>query len=223
MTAAPLKVVSVSGMPEHERGGSAVVVLHGWGAEGTDLVPLAKALKRPGVRFFVPAAPLPEVGGGRAWWHLDGDRPVHAYDDQPPAGHQPHAQVAASRELVLALVTRIRQQFQPGRLVVAGFSQGAMLSLDVALAARPPVDQVAMLSGVILADTLPALHAEGSPRPTVLVTHGRSDPQLPFAGGDRAREILQRHGFPVTWLPFKGGHEIPTPVLESLRAFLADA
>ena len=46
---------------------------------------------------------------------------------------------------------------------MAGFSQGAMLSLDVALASRPPVDLVAMLSGVMLADTLPALLPRGHP------------------------------------------------------------
>ena len=75
-----LNVVRVSGMSEDERGGTAVVVLHGWGAEGTDLVPLAEELKRPGVRFFVPAAPLAEIGGGRAWWHLDPKtRPPHTY------------------------------------------------------------------------------------------------------------------------------------------------
>jgi phospholipase/carboxylesterase len=61
-----LEVVSVTDMKEEERGGSAVIVLHGWGAPGDDLVPLAKRLNRPGVRFFVPAAPLPEIGGGRA-------------------------------------------------------------------------------------------------------------------------------------------------------------
>ena len=58
-----LKMVLVSDMREDERGGSAVIVLHGWGAPGDDLVPVAKVLNRPGARFFVPAAPLPEVGG----------------------------------------------------------------------------------------------------------------------------------------------------------------
>ena len=82
-----LKVARVSSMRDDDRGGSAVVVLHGWGAPGDDLVPLAEALNRPGVRFFVPAAPLPEMGGGRAWWHLDPNtRPPHADTDQVPAG-----------------------------------------------------------------------------------------------------------------------------------------
>src|SRR4029079_9918328 len=77
-----LSVVRVSSMRDDERGGTAVIVLHGWGAPGDDLVPIAEALKRPGTRFFVPAAPLPEMGGGRAWWHLDPHtRPPHAATD----------------------------------------------------------------------------------------------------------------------------------------------
>ena len=103
---------------------------------------------------------------------------------------------------------------------MAGFSQGAMLALDVALAARPPVDRVAMLSGVMLADTLPPCTPTGSPRPPVLVTHGRSGSAAAVRRRRSRRQILQRHGFPVTWLPFKGGHEIPRPVMEALRAFL---
>ena len=54
-----LDVVVVSEMRDDERGGDAVVVLHGWGAPGDDLVPLAEALARPGVRFFVPAGRCP--------------------------------------------------------------------------------------------------------------------------------------------------------------------
>ena len=69
---------------------TAVVLLHGWGAAGDDLVALADELVRPGTRFFVPEGPLVEMGGGRAWWHLDDGRPVHAYDDQPP-GRPPSA------------------------------------------------------------------------------------------------------------------------------------
>ena len=199
----------------------AVVLLHGWGAPGDDLVALADELVRPGTRFFVPEGPLVELGGGRAWWHLDEARPPHAWDEQLPSGHAPHAQVTAARELVLALVDQIRTRFQPRALALAGFSQGGMLALDVALAARPPVDRVAVLSGVLLADSLPALLAEASPRPPVLISHGRQDPLLRFEGGERASQILERRGFPVTWLPFTGGHEIPTPVMEALRKFLA--
>ncbi len=216
-----LKVVRVSGMREDERGGQAVVVLHGWGAPGDDLVPLAEALKRPGVRFFVPAAPLPEMGGGRAWWHLDPNtRPPHASTDQLPAGFRPTPDVIAARAAVQALIATAVDTYAPTSVALVGFSQGAMLSMDVALAGAPGVDRVAAMSGVLLVDSLPGLSAAHPTRPRFLLSHGRQDPVVPFASGTRAKELLEQHGFPVTWRPFDGGHEIPRPVLADVERFL---
>jgi len=61
------------------------------------------------------------------------------------------------------------------------------------------------------------------PRPAVFVSHGRQDPVLPFAGGQLVKDTLERHGFPVTWRPFEGGHEIPPTIVEGLRSFLFGA
>jgi phospholipase/carboxylesterase len=216
-----LTVAEISGgMRERERGGTAVVLLHGWGAPGDDLVGLAQELAHPRARFFVPAAPLTEIGGGRAWWHLDPHAaPEHAHDDQPPA-REPHADVKAARLAVQAVLRTIRQRHAPDRLCLAGFSQGAMLSLDVALDASPPVDRVAALSGVLLVDSIPGLRAARATRPAVFISHGRRDPRLPFSGGERAGQLLQRHGFQVAFHPFDGGHEIPPAVVSALGAFL---
>ena len=215
-----LTVAKVGTMRDDERGGTAVVLLHGWGAAGDDLVGLAHELQHPRSRFFVPAAPLPEVGGGRAWWHFDrGDRPEHAWDDRAPA-RAPHPALAASRAAVQAVLRTVRQRYAPERLCLAGFSQGAMLSLDVALAADPAVDRVAVLSGILLVDSLPGLRAARPPRPPVFISHGRHDPVLPFAGSERARDMLQRHGFDVSFHPFEGGHEIPGVIIGALAEFL---
>ena len=62
-----------------------------------------------------------------------------------------------------------------------------------------------------------------TPRPTkprFLLSHGRQDPVVPFASGTRAKELLDEHGYPVTWRPFDGGHEIPPPVLAEVERFL---
>jgi phospholipase/carboxylesterase len=214
-------IVSVSGMREDERGGGAVIVLHGWGAPGDDLVPLAEALNRPGVRFFIPAGPLPERGGGRAWWHLDPDtRPPHAYADEPPPGFQPTPEVLAARTGVQALIANIVAQHAPATVSLVGFSQGAMLALDVALAGAPAVDSVVAMFGAILVDSLAALTAPRATRPRFLLAHGRHDPVVPVAGGSRAKELLEKHGFPVRWRPFDGGHEIPAPLLADVERFL---
>jgi phospholipase/carboxylesterase len=214
-----LEVVSGSELEEDETGGAALVLLHGWGAPGDDLVGLAEALDGPRTRFFFPAGPLAERGGGRAWWHLDGpDRPAHAWDDQPRA-EPPHPQLLAVRGAIQRVLRTIQRRYRPESLIIGGFSQGAMVALDVALAAAPVVDKVAVLSGVLLADSLPALRAPG-PKPAVFVSHGRRDGVLSFDGGERCQQLLAAHGVPVTWRPFDGDHEIPAGIVEELRAFL---
>jgi phospholipase/carboxylesterase len=215
-----LEVARFGFMGEEERGGVAVVLLHGWGASGDDLVPLARELGRPGTRFFVPAAPLAETGGGRAWWHLDASRPATATDGELPAGHQPNHQLGVVRSSVQAILRTIRSRYAPNTLVLGGFSQGAMLSLDVALAADPPVDRVVVMSGSLLADSLEGLRTAQGGRPPVFVSHGRSDGMLPFQGAERAKDTLERHGFAVTWHPFEGGHQIPRSVVEHVREFM---
>jgi phospholipase/carboxylesterase len=218
-----LQHVVISGMRTDERGGQAVVVLHGWGAPGDDLVPLAEALERPGVRFFVPAAPLPEMGGGRAWWHLDPyTRPPHAVSDQMAPGFQPTAAVVEARVAVQGLVASVVERYAPATVALMGFSQGAMLSIDVALAGTPGVDRVVAMSGVLLMDSVPSLTAPRLTRPRFLLSHGRQDPVVPFAGGARAKEVLEKSGFDVTFRPFDGGHEIPPPVLADAEQFLFD-
>lgn len=216
-----LDVVRVSSMRDDERGGVAVVVLHGWGAAGDDLVPVARALQRPGARFFVPAAPLPEMGGGRAWWHLNPNtRPPHAATDQVAPGFQPNAAVVAARTAVQGLIATIVERHAPASVALMGFSQGAMLSTDVALAGTPAVDRVVAMSGVLLADSVPALIAPRARKPRFLLSHGRQDPVVPFASGTRAKELLETHGLPVTWRPFDGGHEIPPPLMAEVDRFL---
>jgi phospholipase/carboxylesterase len=216
-----LKVVCVSEMSEDERGGSAVVVLHGWGAPGDDLVPVAEALLRPGVRFFVPAAPLSEMGGGRAWWHLDPtSRPPDAYPDRLPPGFQPTPAVVAARAAVQALLATVVDRYAPTTVALVGFSQGAMLSLDVALAGAPGVDRVVAMSGLLLMDSVPALRAPHARDLRFLLCHGRRDPVVPFSSGTQAKDLLEKQGFSVTWQPFDGGHEIPSPVLGAVNRFL---
>lgn len=199
------------------------MLLHGWRAPGDDLVPLARQLAAPGTRFLVPAGPLPEPNGGRAWWSLDtNERPAHAWSDELPPGHRPNGQVAAARGAVQALLRDARRRYAPESTAIVGFSQGAMLALDVAIAAAPEVDRVAVLSGVLLADTLPNLRARppSAARPAVFVAHGSADSAVPFGAGQSIRSVLEPRGYAVTWHPFDGGHEIPSAVISALRAFL---
>jgi phospholipase/carboxylesterase len=211
----------VTQMPDDERGGTAVLLLHGYGAQADDLVSLARSLQRPRTRFILPAAPLSLPGGGRAWWDIEaGDRPRYVTDEvgaQPPA---PNSQLEAARRDVQAVLARTVHLYAPEELFIVGFSQGAMLSLDVALAGAPSVQRVGVLSGALLTDAVALLDAPRKIRPAVFISHGREDTRLPFFGAERMKSELEERGFSVTFEPFSGGHEIPEAVVSELRRFL---
>ena len=219
-----LDVAHVSQMRDDERGGSVVVLLHGFGARGDDLVSLAQALQVPRARFILPAAPLALAGGGRAWWNIDAaDRPRYATDPQANAPSAPSAALDAARLAVQGVLRSALDRYVPDSLMLAGFSQGAMLSLDVALAAAPSVQRVAMLSGALLVDAATRLDAFNGARPAVFISHGHGDRRLPFAGGERARQALEMRGFSVKFRDFEGGHEIPEAIVAELKSFLFPA
>jgi phospholipase/carboxylesterase len=140
--------------------------------------------------------------------------------------------VVAARAAVQALIATIVDRHAPTTVALVGFSQGAMLAIDVALAGAPVVERVVAMSGVLLLDSVSALTAPHVTKPSTkpstkpftkprfLLSHGRQDPVVPFPSGDRAKELLERHGFSVTWRPFEGGHEIPQPILRDVDRFL---
>jgi phospholipase/carboxylesterase len=117
-------------------------------------------------------------------------------------------------------LSRVRERLAPRRVALAGFSQGAMLALDVALTCDAGVERVAVLSGALLVDSLPALHASCASRPRVLVTHGSIDPIVPFPNAEHAVAILEQHDLRVDFRPFDGKHAIPTEVRTALPEFL---
>jgi phospholipase/carboxylesterase len=216
-------VLNVFGMPETARGGCAVVLLHGWGAPGDDLVPLAHELAQDNTRFIVPAAPLPHAAGGRAWWPLDLEERWRALEagrlDELAEAVPPG--MAEARALVLNLLDEIRSRYQPSTVIVAGFSQGGMVAMDVGLAATPPVDGIAMLSGTLVAGSVWRKQVTRPEKPAIFISHGQADEVLPFSQSERVRDLLRAHGFNVSWAPFAGGHGIPTSVLEALGTFIA--
>jgi phospholipase/carboxylesterase len=212
-----LQVEIMGGGPETQPGGRVVVLLHGWGAPGTDLVPLGRLYAGPRTRVVIPAAPLPHPFGGRAWWDLDLERLQrrdHALMSDIPDG------LPAARARVQGLLADLRARYRPDALILGGFSQGGMLAMDVALAANPAVDRVAVLSGALIAEPLWRKEMERGPALPVLLTHGRHDGVLPFAASEALKALLDAHHFPVTWLPFDGDHEIPAPVIAALGDFI---
>ena len=213
----------------------AVVLCHGYGASGTDLVPLAEPLLmtaaaeiRSKAVIIFPEAPLDleEQGmpGGRAWWPVDLDRLVNRrtpelmaqFRKARPEGLQ------ESRARLLALLSEAGAHFglTADRFVLGGFSQGAMLTTDVALRIKKMPAGLAVLSGALINEgEWRELAQERGPL-TVLQSHGKYDSILPFSMGTALRDMLQASGADVDFVAFNGDHAIPLEALHRLTHFV---
>lgn len=202
------------------------VLLHGFGASGEDLVPLAGVFDLP-VRFVCPAAPieLPGLyGDSRAWWMLDMAQ-IDA-DMRRGISRDRRNEIPAELPRVRAQVTQFlaelcaKYAIAPDRLVLGGFSQGAMLSLDVALHRDVKPAGLALMSGTVIAEKEWAPRMASIAGVPIVVSHGQNDGILPFAMAEVLRDQLTAAGAAVDWVPFNGGHEIPQPVLVALGRLL---
>lgn len=217
--------VRICGGTDREGGGTGplVVLLHGFGAAGDDLVPFHRVLEVPReVRFAFPAAPIelqPAIyGESRAWWRLD----MAALEEAITTGR--HRDLASSvpdglpeaRAKVSAALDALTAELSPSALVLGGFSQGAMLSLDVALHDPRPLAALAVLSGTFLSESEWAPRMAARKGTNVLVSHGSHDPLLPFAESQRLGAALSDAGWLVDYVGFRGQHEIPPVVLDRL-------
>ncbi|NKB82053.1 MAG: alpha/beta fold hydrolase [Nitrospirales bacterium] len=221
--------VCITGGTDREGGGTGpvVVLLHGFGAPGHDLVSLWRMLDVPdSVRFLFPVAPLrlPQgYGDGRAWWMIDMERLAR---DQTE-GRERDIQIIPNglldvRAQVLGLLEEVEALCNIGsdQLVLGGFSQGAMLACDVALHAPSPLAGLVLLSATIIAhDEWTELIPKRKDLP-VFQSHGHDDPLLSFQTACQLRDTLKAHGLDVEWHEFQGSHEIPINVLSSLGPFL---
>jgi phospholipase/carboxylesterase len=109
------------------------------------------------------------------------------------------------------------------KIVLGGFSQGAMLSCDVALRTARPLAALVMLSGTLVAEEQWRLLMPQRSRLPAFLSHGDADRMLPFSQAERLKDLLAGAGLAVTWVPFRGGHEIPSPVIDALGVFLRRA
>lgn len=226
----------LAGGPDGNGGGDGpmVVLMHGFGAPGDDLVALAEHLRVPReVRFAFPAAPLtlemgvPAEYAGRAWWLIDMLELQHAVmtrDYATLTGRVPSG-LTEARDHVVALLDALEKEHGAARnqLVLGGFSQGAMLATDVTLRAERPPAGLAILSGSLIcrSEWLPLMKA-GAGLP-VLQSHGRADPVLSYEIAEELRKELSGAGLAVQFVPFNGGHGIPPAALDGLSQLVQRA
>jgi phospholipase/carboxylesterase len=227
---------NAKGSGSHDKPALAVVLLHGFGAPGDDLAGLESMIDVPeGTTLIFPEAlhSMSKLTGQRAygdarcWWMIDMIRLQLAMAtglDRDLSKEVPEG-LAEARAAVNGMLDALANEMPDARLVLGGFSQGAMLALDVAL--RDPARQLAgvvQLSGTIIAEAEWRPLLAGRRGLKVYQSHGRADAVLPFAGAERLSRMLTDM-IPesrVTFDPFHGPHTIPLRTLERLSTWIRD-
>jgi phospholipase/carboxylesterase len=219
-----------------DRSKIAVILCHGYGAPGEDLVSLAEVFidfldeSSADFRFIFPAAPLqpPEIAvyGGRAWWEINMAALLAAsqasafsqlHDKTPPG-------IEASTEM---LVSTIKQALADlgdgGRYVLGGFSQGAMLTMNTTLVSDvPPPEMLVQFSGTLVCQSQwqTQLDAGRLRQTDVVQSHGRQDPILPFASAQALFGMVENASRSAKFLAFNGPHTIPMEPLSEVAVRL---
>ncbi|MFL6246119.1 MAG: alpha/beta hydrolase [Thermoanaerobaculia bacterium] len=188
-----------------------VVMIHGRGADMNDLADLAPMLDAAGgCRFVFPNAPKPfepYLGMPMGWTWFEG---------WPP---QPES-LAESRGEMLRFLDEITEKYPTpdGKLIVAGFSQGALMSLDTGLRTDRKLAGIICMSGGLYEAGLPDLSTRaGLP---VLIAHGTADDVVPVNYARRARRVLEDAGLDVEYHEYPMSHQVAMEEAEVVKGFL---
>ncbi|HEF4762703.1 TPA: dienelactone hydrolase family protein [Pseudomonas putida] len=190
-----------------------VIFLHGYGSNEQDLF---------GIKDFLPAqynylsvrAPMVLEEGSYQWFRKKGEGAYNGETDD----------LKSSGQLLLDFIAQAARKYhtEPGRVFLVGFSQGAIMSYEVALRHPEAVGGIAALSGRIL----PVLRSELKPDEkrqslAIFIGHGTADVRLPFTDGTEANSLLQSISLEPEFHAYQGvGHNISNEEMQDLSAWL---
>jgi phospholipase/carboxylesterase len=201
-----------------------LILLHGYGSSAREWLPFTQTIRLPpDVRFVFPEAteradPAQPIER-RGWWRLD----LGSYRPPGPdlSGSSPKG-LDESAERIRSFLKDLRQiRTASSAPMLGGFSQGAMIAADIAFRSDEPISALVILSGTIVHQTAWTDGMRARKGLPVFMAHGTRDPILEFETAARFERLLREAGLAVTWVPFEGGHEIPSQVVASLNGFLA--
>jgi len=202
---------------------AAVIWMHGLGADGHDFVPIIPELDLPqalAVRFVFPHAPMRPVtiNAGmvmRAWYDVL----------ELGGGREDEAGVRASQILVEALIAREKSRGIPAdRIVLAGFSQGAVMALQTGLRHPERLAGIMALSCYVpLARTLAAETTAANRNAPIFIAHGIYDDLIPVARARRSRDLLLGLGYGVEWREYPMPHSVSGEEVGDISRWLQEA
>jgi phospholipase/carboxylesterase len=193
----------------------AIVLLHGYGSDGNDLIGLAPYWRdiAPNAVFLAPNAPEPsrDNPAGYEWFPIDFDRPGYRVEGATQV-----------RPIITGFLTDLWTQtgLSAADTILAGFSQGAMMSLHVGLALDAPLMGLLAFSGAFIPPE--KFLAGESPRSPVCLIHGDRDGVVDPQFSADAAETLRQAGFAVSYHVERGaGHTITADGLAFASDFIS--
>jgi phospholipase/carboxylesterase len=206
--------------PQSGRARQLIVFLHGYGADGNDLIDIGRAWQQllPDAAFVSPHAPRPcgQAPTGREWFQL-------TFRDPNERWSGVHAAAPILNQFLDAELAR--HALPPSALALVGFSQGTMMALHVGLRRAVPPAAIVGYSGLLVTPAsgeVEAMANEIVSRPPVLLVHGDRDDLIPAQALFQASQGLAALGVPVEWHLSQGiGHGIDGEGLRHGGEFLA--
>ena len=218
MTALPCIEIETAPNPS-----TAVIWLHGLGADGNDFVPIISQLNLsecPAIRFVFPSAPsMPvTVNGGYvmpAWYDIT-ERDINARED-----------LAGIHKSATAISQLIEREASRGiayeKIVLAGFSQGCAMSLQVGLRFPHRLAGIMALSGYLpLANSLALERSEANGKTPILMAHGVWDAVITLERAEASADILEKLGYQLDWNTYPMEHSLHPDELVDISRFLSN-
>ncbi len=199
---------------------TAVIWLHGLGADGHDFAPITPELGLEpdlGVRFVFPHAPkIPvtiNMGMSMPAWY-----DIRSFDKRG----QDEPGIRASAEQIETLIEReVTRGVPTHRIILAGFSQGAAMTLFTGLRYPHKLAGLMALSGYLpIADTVFAESAPVNRDAPIFQAHGAQDPVVPFQLGEETRDGLRSNGYSVLWKDYPMQHQVCLPEIQDIGRWM---
>ena len=150
-------------------------------------------------------------------------RPIAGIDPRNLSKNIPKGVPLASN-MLMGLVYQIMLDYgiSSSRIILGGFSQGSMITTDVALKMDQPPGGLIVMSGTLVCEEVWRKLAQKRGVMKIFQGHGRSDPLLSFNAAERLKKLFVEAGLDHKFLPFDGFHEIPEEVLLHTSKFIKE-
>ena len=196
----------------------AVIFLHGLGADGHDFEPIVPELGVDDLqlRFVFPHAPERPIT-------INEGEPLRAwYDFVPHSEHAGSDDIKGSALSIKALLqAQIDTGIPPERIMLAGFSQGGVMALEVGLRYEQRIAGIIALSTYLHdAATTERERTDANLALPIFMGHGTADPMIPIMRAATSRENLIRLAYDIEWHDYPMGHQVCVEEIEDIARFI---